>query len=176
MLTSSIGPWYTFFHFSGRVADRTHALADVGRREALSLHSELGYFISLGRGWARTQTPTTRNCTVELPTFAVIAGVSPVRVQWKSLALKETPRWSDLLSRQVSMPLNPIRQERFFQTSITLVASAGSEMNIDLLQYFNKYVPQIEARASNWGTSHTTSCVGGGVGSVKIVRPKMARK
>ena len=49
MLTSSIGPWY-FFHFSGRVADRTHALADVGRREALSLHSELGYFISLGRG------------------------------------------------------------------------------------------------------------------------------
>ena len=88
-----------------------------------------GAFICNGRGWARTQTPTTRNCTVELPTFAVIAGVSPVRVQWKSLALEETPLWSDLLPRQVSMPLEAIRQKRFFQTSVTLVASADNQRN-----------------------------------------------
>ena len=61
------------------------------------------FFIGYWRGWARTQTPTTRNCTVELPTFAVIAGVSPIKVQWRSLALKDTPLWSDMLSRQVSM-------------------------------------------------------------------------
>lgn len=97
--------------------------------EELSLHSDwagLGWCISFAiMEWARTQTPTTRNCTVELPTFAVIAGVSPVRVQWKSLALEETPRWSDLLPRQVSMLFKTIRQKRLFQTSITLVASAG---------------------------------------------------
>ena len=86
----------------------------------------LGWCISFAiMEWARTQTPTTRNCTVELPTFAVIAGVSPVLVQWKSLALEETPRWSDLLPRQVSMLFKTIRQKRLFQTSITLVASAG---------------------------------------------------
>ena len=61
------------------------------------------FFFSIRRGWARTQTPTTRNCTVELPTFAVIAGVSPIWVQWKSLALEDTPHWSDMLPRQVSM-------------------------------------------------------------------------
>ena len=44
------------------------------------------------RGRARTQAPTTRNYTVELPTFAVIAGVSPSVVQCKSLTLEETPR------------------------------------------------------------------------------------
>ena len=67
------------------------------------------YFTCSKRGWARTQTPTTRNCTVELPTFAVIARVSPIWVQWKSLALGETPRWSDLLPRQVSMPIKSAR-------------------------------------------------------------------
>ena len=40
---------------------------------------------------ARTQAPTTRNCTVELPTFVVIAGVSPGEVQCKSLTLEEAP-------------------------------------------------------------------------------------
>ena len=63
------------------------------------------YFIVLGRGWARTQTPTTRNCTVELPTFAVIARVSQVKVQWNGLVLGDTPHWSDMLPRQVSMQL-----------------------------------------------------------------------
>ena len=61
----------------------------------------------LGRGRARTQVPTTRNCTVELLTFGVIAGVSQIWVQWNSLALEEAPSWSGLLPRQVSMPLYP---------------------------------------------------------------------
>ena len=65
----------------------------------------LKYLIVLGRGWARTQTPTTRNCTVELPTFAVIARVSQVKVQWNGLVLGDTPHWSDMLPRQVSMQL-----------------------------------------------------------------------
>lgn len=52
---------------------------------------------------ARTQAPTIRNCTVELPTFVVIAGVSPGEVQCKSLTLEEAPSWSGLLPRQVSM-------------------------------------------------------------------------
>ena len=50
---------------------------------------------------ARTHAPTTRNCTVELPTFAVIAGVSPGEVQYKSLTLEEAPSWSGLLPRLV---------------------------------------------------------------------------
>ena len=33
------------------------------------------------RGRARTQVPTTRNYTLELPTLGVIAGVNPVEVQ-----------------------------------------------------------------------------------------------
>ena len=80
------------------------------------------FFILHKRGWARTQTPTTRNCTVELPTFAVIAGVSPVRVQWKSLALEETPLWPDLLPRQVSMVFKWEKSHsRWFRTSRLLV-------------------------------------------------------
>ena len=39
-----------------------------------------------GRGRARTQVPTTRNYTLELPTFGVIAGVNPIEVQWEDLA------------------------------------------------------------------------------------------
>ena len=51
------------------------------------------YFFCVNvRERARTQAPTTRNCTVELPTFAVIAEVSPSVVQCKSLTLEETPR------------------------------------------------------------------------------------
>ena len=72
-------------------------------KRMLRVESCFGNFLCYWRGWARTQTPTTRNCTVELPTFAVIAGVSPIWVQWKSLTLEETPLWSDLLPRQVSM-------------------------------------------------------------------------
>ena len=33
------------------------------------------------RGRARTQAPTTRNYTLELPTFGVIARVNPIQVQ-----------------------------------------------------------------------------------------------
>ena len=40
---------------------------------------------------ARTEAPTTRKCTVELPTFAVIAVVNPGKVQCKSLTLEEAP-------------------------------------------------------------------------------------
>ena len=47
--------------------------------------------ILFGRGLARTQVPATRNCTVELFTFGIIAGVSPSGVQCKSLALEEAP-------------------------------------------------------------------------------------
>ena len=62
------------------------------------------FFFYIRRGQARTQAPTTRNCTVELPTLVVIAGVSPGVVQCKSLTLEEAPWWSGLLPRQVSMP------------------------------------------------------------------------
>ena len=77
--------------------------------------------LSLRRGWARTQTPTTRNCTVELPTFAVIAGVSPIWVQWKSLTLEESPLWSELLPRQVSMLLLSHSASRTLAAYSTLV-------------------------------------------------------
>ena len=36
---------------------------------------------ALFRGRARTQAPTTRNYTLELPTFGVIARVNPIQVQ-----------------------------------------------------------------------------------------------
>ena len=57
------------------------------------------------RGRARTQVPTTRNYTLELPTLGVIAGVNPVEVQWKGLILRGPPSWSRCLSRQVSLYL-----------------------------------------------------------------------
>ena len=50
-----------------------------------------GVLFKIGRGLARTQVPATRNCTVELLAFGVIAGVSPSVVQCKSLALEEAP-------------------------------------------------------------------------------------
>lgn len=55
------------------------------------------------QGKARTQSPTRKNCDVELPTFGVIVGVSQTEVQWKGLALGERPSWSSLLPAQVSM-------------------------------------------------------------------------
>ena len=66
------------------------------------------YFFNLvtRRGRARTQAPTTRNCTVELLTLVAIAEVSPSEVQCKGLTLEETPLWSGLLPRQVSMSSN----------------------------------------------------------------------
>ena len=49
------------------------------------------FFKFIIQGLARTQTPTLINCVPELPTFGVIAGVSPVEVQWKGLLLGEPP-------------------------------------------------------------------------------------
>lgn len=43
------------------------------------------------RGLARTQVPTTRNYTLELPTFGVIAGVNPIEVQGEGLTLRGLP-------------------------------------------------------------------------------------
>ena len=43
------------------------------------------------QGLARTQSPTTKNYAPELPTFGVIARVSPTEVQWKGLALRGPP-------------------------------------------------------------------------------------
>jgi len=42
-------------------------------------------------GIARTQSPTTTNYALDLPTFGVIAGVNPTAVQWKGLALGDRP-------------------------------------------------------------------------------------
>jgi len=49
-------------------------------------------FVSKFKGIARTQSPTTRNYALDLPTFGVIAGVNPTEVQWKGLALGDRPR------------------------------------------------------------------------------------
>ena len=54
------------------------------------------------RGRARTQAPTTRNYTLELPTFEVIARVNLIQVQRKGLALRGLPPWSQYLPHQVS--------------------------------------------------------------------------
>ena len=55
------------------------------------------------QGIARTQSPTTRNCAPELPTFGAIAGFSPTGVQWKGLDLGDPPSWSRIPLSQVSM-------------------------------------------------------------------------
>ena len=80
---------------------------------ALSVHVQRDFFhctyffnLVTRRGRARTQAPTTRNCTVELLTLVAIAEVSPSEVQCKGLTLEETPLWSGLLPRQVSMSSN----------------------------------------------------------------------
>ena len=46
---------------------------------------------TLDQGRARTQSPTTRNFAVEIPTFGEFTGVSMSGVQWTSLALGEPP-------------------------------------------------------------------------------------
>ena len=43
------------------------------------------------QGRARTQSPTTTNYAVEIPTFGEFARVSTTEVQWLSLALGEPP-------------------------------------------------------------------------------------
>ena len=49
------------------------------------------------RGLAETQVPTTRNYTLELPTFGVSTMVNPIEVQWKGLTLRGLPPWSQCL-------------------------------------------------------------------------------
>ena len=41
------------------------------------------------KGVSANADPTVRNCTTELPTFGVIAGVNQARVQWQGLARAE---------------------------------------------------------------------------------------
>ena len=48
-------------------------------------------FLFSSQGLARTQSPTTKNYAPELPTFGVIARVSPTEVQWKGLTLGAPP-------------------------------------------------------------------------------------
>lgn len=62
------------------------------------------------QGRARTQSPTTRNYAVEIPTFGEFAEVSSIGVQWQSLALGEPPSWSWYLPCQVSMTCTPHTQ------------------------------------------------------------------
>lgn len=59
----------------------------------LAGRSRLSFFLFHleDQGRARTQSPTTRNYAVEIPTFGEFAGVSTAGVQWLSLALGEPP-------------------------------------------------------------------------------------
>ena len=41
--------------------------------------------IDNNQGLAQTQTPTTKNYALELPTFGAIVGVSQTKVQWNRL-------------------------------------------------------------------------------------------
>ena len=75
-----------------------HKYSEICQLKLMNYNQCLQFILCKCRGRARTQAPTTRNYTVELPTFAVIAGVSPSVVQCKSLTLEETPRWSGLTS------------------------------------------------------------------------------
>ena len=54
--------------------------------ENLSINKGLDY-----EGIARTQSPTNKNYTLELPTFGAIVGVSQSEVQWNGLILEEPP-------------------------------------------------------------------------------------
>ena len=64
--------------FVAKTADYTDNLKRIGKIKLL--------FQARAQGLARTQSPTTKNYAPELPTFGVIAGVSPTEVQWKGLA------------------------------------------------------------------------------------------
>jgi hypothetical protein len=56
----------------------------------MSTHDHMN-IILINQGTARTQSPTTKNCTPELTAFGLIARVSPTVVQWKGLTLEEPP-------------------------------------------------------------------------------------
>ena len=57
----------------------------------------------VGKGRARTQSPTLTNYAPEFPTLGGIAGFNFPGVQWRSLDLKELPCWSQYSLSQVSM-------------------------------------------------------------------------
>ena len=69
-----------------------------GKTSIKLLCDTLRYQSLLCQGIARTQSPTNKNYTLELPTFGVIVGVSLTGVQWKGLTLEEPPSWSWLTS------------------------------------------------------------------------------
>ena len=56
-------------------------LRNKEKRQSLTISPSTEPTIPLFRGRARTQAPTTRNYTLELPTFGVIARVNPIEVQ-----------------------------------------------------------------------------------------------
>jgi len=60
------------------------------------------YFSLLIRDSANA-VPTNKNCALDSPAFGVIAGVNPIEVQWKGLALGVLPTWSQYPPCQVSM-------------------------------------------------------------------------
>lgn len=74
-----------------------------------AIHHSSAVFIFLinCKGTARTQSPTTKNCTLDLSTFGIVAGVSPTAVQWRGLTLEEPPLWPRYPLCQVSMNCSP---------------------------------------------------------------------
>ena len=79
--------FFLFFIFAGvAVRNRPSLFAlevEFKRLTAANIRVLANYFLFCVqyRGRARTQVPTTRNYTLELPTFGVIAGVNPIEVQ-----------------------------------------------------------------------------------------------
>ena len=77
----------------GRTHSRTTAVAGKHNMHFKNIDPYVVLNIILKfQGIARTQSPTTRNYALDLPTFGVIAGVNPTEVQWKGLALGDRPR------------------------------------------------------------------------------------
>ena len=83
-------------------------------------HEDL--ILNFYKGTARTQSPTTKNFTPELPTFGVVADVSPTAVQWKGLDPGLPPSWSRKTLSQVSMistGLRPAFEHRVFTSYVS---------------------------------------------------------
>ena len=80
------------------------------------------FSVLIVKGTARTQSPTTKNCTPESTTFVSIAGVSRAEVQWQGLVLREPPLRSRLPLSQVSMIV-----QRFYLQFLSWPSSPLSE-------------------------------------------------
>ena len=65
--------------------------------------------------------PSIRNYVPKLPTFGVIAGVSPTEVQWKGLTLGEPHSGSRCPLYQVSMPSLPFAHTYYFHSFNSMV-------------------------------------------------------